>query len=140
MELKRSPPTPTFRKDFAGWSLFQASSLTRFCDAFKTRGMRRARGQLTIYPPPPHIGIPRYVVLQVIESDHKDSYHVRCVNSKCKILTLSEYEALPSQKKKKKSVPSNPNQPSIRARQLLGFIAPSCIHPPKRPCPSRALR
>lgn len=40
-------------------------------------------------------------VEEVIESDHTDTYHVRCVNGKCKIVSLNEYENLPPNRKKK---------------------------------------
>lgn len=53
---------------------------------------------------------------EVIESDHKDSYHVRCVNSKCNIISLPEYEALPMAKKKKKAVDGKPDLPVFFSR------------------------
>mmetsp|Transcript_4491 Transcript_4491/g.11462 ORF Transcript_4491/g.11462 Transcript_4491/m.11462 type:complete len:240 (+) Transcript_4491:341-1060(+) len=30
---------------------------------------------------------------ELIDSDHVDTFHVRCVNSRCKILTMADYEA-----------------------------------------------
>ena len=35
-----------------------------------------------------------HLMAQILESDHKDTVHVGCVNSKCKVYTLSEYEGL----------------------------------------------
>eukprot|EP00037_Helgoeca_nana_P037511 m.16382 g.16382 ORF g.16382 m.16382 type:complete len:246 (-) comp8981_c0_seq1:158-895(-) len=49
---------------------------------------------------------------EVFESDHVDTFHVRCVNSKCKIHTLSEYEKLSAAKE----TPEVPRLPSYFCR------------------------
>eukprot|EP00040_Diaphanoeca_grandis_P005827 m.34675 g.34675 ORF g.34675 m.34675 type:complete len:242 (-) comp17018_c0_seq1:66-791(-) len=46
--------------------------------------------------------LPWQGVEEILGSNHKDTYHVRCVNSKCKIYSLDEYENLPERPKTKK--------------------------------------
>ena len=65
------------------------------------------------------IGSILFDILQVIDSDHTDSCSVSCVNGKCNVLTLEEYEAQssgpanePATKKKKADGAETKNQSS----------------------------
>lgn len=43
-------------------------------------------------------------LFQIVESDHKDTCHVWCVNSKCRVYALDEYESRGEAAKTEKGV------------------------------------
>jgi len=60
---------------------------------------------------------PWHAKSEILESDHKDTVHVGCVNSKCKVYTLSEYEGLEPGSKK----------PTVGKKNEKSYVLPEFI-------------
>ena len=56
----------------------------------------KAEGHGDIAAPETFVAHLCVVRTQILESDHSDTVHVGCVNSKCKVYSLSDYENLES--------------------------------------------